>query len=243
MIGAFLVNIEPQFLCAICHDWCIFSEHRATTFLCASSHAQCIYSENRAITFLCANSHDRWVLVNTEPHFVCASSRSVHFCEHRANVFQCVIFTTCVSGNPTNTLIYAISNDLCILVKIKPGYLSVQLNHEHVKDPGHSAKGAGGRLQINTYTPCVCGFAWSDMVQLLYGVHRTCAGMDEVSCGTSHASAVNTPLRWIFKTKTTKKLAIHVEPHASAASLLKRAENSAIIISNHQSIINQSVNQ
>ena len=29
----------------------------------------------------------------------------------------------------------------------------------HVKDPGHSAKSAGGRLQLNTHTPYVCGFA------------------------------------------------------------------------------------
>ena len=33
----------------------------------------------------------------------------------------------------------------------------------------------------------------------LYGVHRTCAEMAAVSCGTSHASAVSIPLRWIFK--------------------------------------------
>ena len=61
----------------------------------------------------------------------------------------------------------------------------------------------------------------------LYGVHRTCAEMAAVSCGTSHASAVSTLLRWIFK-KRAIKLATHVEPHASAVSLLKRAENSAI---------------
>ena len=29
----------------------------------------------------------------------------------------------------------------------------------HVKDPGHSAKSAGGRLQLNTHTPYICGFA------------------------------------------------------------------------------------
>ena len=29
----------------------------------------------------------------------------------------------------------------------------------HVKDPGHSAKCAGGMLQMNTHTPYVCGFA------------------------------------------------------------------------------------
>ena len=29
----------------------------------------------------------------------------------------------------------------------------------HVKDPGHSAKSPGGRLQLNTHTPYICGFA------------------------------------------------------------------------------------
>ena len=31
------------------------------------------------------------------------------------------------------------------------------LLQEHVKDPSHSAKSAGGRLQLNTYT-YLCGF-------------------------------------------------------------------------------------
>ena len=63
----------------------------------------------------------------------------------------------------------------------------------------------------------------------LYGVHRSDLRRDRaaVSCGTSHASAVSTPLWWIFK-KRAVKLVTHVEPHASAVSLLKRAENSAI---------------
>ena len=39
-----------------------------------------------------------------------------------------------------------------------------------------------------------------------YGVHRTCAETAAVSCGTSHASAVSTPLRWILNTK--KKRAV-----------------------------------
>ena len=38
-----------------------------------------------------------------------------------------------------------------------------------------------------------CHGAW------LYSVHRTCAETAAISRGTSHASAVNTPLRWIFK--------------------------------------------
>ena len=29
----------------------------------------------------------------------------------------------------------------------------------HVKYPGHSAKSAGGRLELNTHTPYACGFA------------------------------------------------------------------------------------
>jgi len=63
----------------------------------------------------------------------------------------------------------------------------------------------------------------------LYGVHRTCAEMAAVSCGTSHVSAVSTPLQWINKTKKAAiKLVTHVEPHASAVSLHKRAKNSAI---------------
>ena len=61
----------------------------------------------------------------------------------------------------------------------------------------------------------------------LCGVHRTCTEMAADSCGTSHASTVSTPLQWIFK-KRAIKLVTHVEPHASAVSLLKRAENSAI---------------
>ena len=59
----------------------------------------------------------------------------------------------------------------------------------------------------------------------LYGVRRTCAETAAVSCGTSHASAVSTPLRWIFKKYgIKKKLVTHVESHASAVSLLESGE-------------------
>ena len=67
----------------------------------------------------------------------------------------------------------------------------------------------------------------------MYGVHKTCAETAAVSCGTSHASAVKYTTSVNIKKKKKKKNAIkklvtHVEPHASAVSLLKRAENSAI---------------
>ena len=38
------------------------------------------------------------------------------------------------------------------------------LLQQHVKDPGHSAKSAGGRLQINTPAPYSSGFAWRDVM-------------------------------------------------------------------------------
>ena len=57
----------------------------------------------------------------------------------------------------------------------------------------------------------------------LHGVHRTCTEKAAVSCGTSHASAVSTPLRWLFK-KRYKKLFTHVESHASTVSLLESGE-------------------
>ena len=52
----------------------------------------------------------------------------------------------------------------------------------------------------------------------LYGAHRNCAEMAAVSCGTSHASAVSTPLRWIFK--KTRYKASH-----SCRTTCKRSES------------------
>ena len=43
----------------------------------------------------------------------------------------------------------------------------------------------------------------------LYGVHRTCTETAAVSCGTSHASAVSTPLWWILKKEKKRYKAIH----------------------------------
>ena len=70
----------------------------------------------------------------------------------------------------------------------------------------------------------------------LYGGRRTCAELAAGSCGTSHASGY---YWWILKNKINKitiKLVTHVEPHASAASPLKRAENSAIYAFTNQKL-------
>ena len=80
----------------------------------------------------------------------------------------------------------------------------------------------------HAYTPYVCGFAWSDNVHGCM-VYTERAETAAVSRSTSHASTVSTPLRWILKKKKRAiKLVTHIEPHASAMSLLKRTENSTI---------------
>ena len=57
-----------------------------------------------------------------------------------------------------------------------------------------------------------------------------------VSRGTSHASAVSTPLRWVFKKRTIKKLFTHVKSHASAVSLLDSGEQRYIKATNNSYI-------
>ena len=81
------------------------------------------------------------------------------------------------------------------------------LPQQRVKDPGHSAESAGGRLQLNTHTPYVCGFARSDMVHGCT-VYTERAETAAVSWGTSHASAVSTPLRWILKKRAIKSYSL-----------------------------------
>ena len=46
------------------------------------------------------------------------------------------------------------------------------LLHWHVKDPGHSAKSAGGMLHLNTHTPLTQG-SWSGLTMPL---SRHCVG-------------------------------------------------------------------
>ena len=43
----------------------------------------------------------------------------------------------------------------------------------YCKNPGHSAKSAGGRLQLNKHAPYVCGFERSDTVNLCMVVWGT----------------------------------------------------------------------
>ena len=56
------------------------------------------------------------------------------------------------------------------------------------------------RLQLNTHTPYVCGFAWTDTVHgcMVYTERAETDSLAADSSGTSHASAVSTPLWWIY---------------------------------------------
>ena len=66
-----------------------------------------------------------------------------------------------------------------------------------------STESAGGRSQLNTHTPYVCGFAWSDMVHGCV-VYTERAETAAASRGTSCVSALSTPLRWMFKKRAIK---------------------------------------
>ena len=85
-----------------------------------------------------------------------------------------------------------------------------------------AAKSTGGRLQLNTHTPYVYGFAWSDMEHGCMVYTGLAPRRLQFHVAPANASAVSTPLRWIYKKKIFFKRAIklvtHVEPHASAVT-------------------------
>ena len=61
------------------------------------------------------------------------------------------------------------------------------LPQQHANDPGHSAKSAGGKLQLNTHAPYV--EAWNEVTlethAWLHSVHRTRAEMAAVTINFS----------------------------------------------------------
>ena len=127
--------------------------------------------------------------------------RIVWFLWTLSTMFTCsdLFFLFILSGGSVLTGHSTFPAGVSVSVSRVPRQISHWLKMLTVKHPGHSAKSAGGRLQLNTHAPYVCGFAWSDMVHgcVVYTERTETAA---VSCGTSHAIAVSTPLRWIFKT-------------------------------------------
>ena len=64
------------------------------------------------------------------------------------------------------------------------------LPQQHVEDPGHSAKSAGGKLQLNTHSPYLCGFEGSDIVNwcMVKWCTQNLRQNGSISGGTSHAT-------------------------------------------------------
>ena len=104
------------------------------------------------------------------------------------------------------TIFFPRVNFLCSYFGIRSTPVLPQL---HVKDSGHSAKSAGGRLQLKH----ACTFRlwlymkWRDMVYG-YMVYTERAETAAVSCGTSHVSTVSTPPRWVLKKHAIKSLSL-----------------------------------
>ena len=73
----------------------------------------------------------------------------------------------------------------------------------------------------------------------LYGVHMTRAETAAVSCGTSHASAVSTPLRWILK--TTTKTSYKASPSCRTTGERSESARERRIALYKRSSINQSI--
>ena len=94
------------------------------------------------------------------------------------------------------------------------------LPQKHVKDPGYFAKSAGGRLQIDTHAPYVCGCARSDTVHgcLAYTERAEMAGSSFMWHQLCQRCKYTTGgyLKTRYKTLVT-----HVESHTSAVSLLE----------------------
>ena len=106
----------------------------------------------------------------------------------------------------------------------------------HIKDPGHSAKSAGGRLQLNTHAPYICGFAWSDMALVWWTQNAPRRQQFHVAPAMSALKAHH--FGRYSKTRN-KKLFTHVESHVSAVSA--REWRIALYKSNHQIKSNQLV--
>ena len=79
--------------------------------------------------------------------------------ERRTHDWKVAGSNPCWSGG----IIFLLQGWLSVLTLILVSVPPPVLPQQHIKDPGHSAKSAGGRLQLNMHTPYICGFAWSDM--------------------------------------------------------------------------------
>ena len=98
-----------------------------------------------------------WKVPGSSP---CRSGRRMFF--SRVNFLCWLLFNNNNNNNNCYTALYPVKiYELAALYIINIiGIRSTPvLPQQHVKDPGHSARSAGGRLQLNTHAHGVCGFA------------------------------------------------------------------------------------
>ena len=103
------------------------------------------------------------------------------------------------------------------------------LPQQYVKDPSHSAKSAGGRLQLNTHTHPT----YVVLNEVTIGVHETCAetAAFHVAPAMQHLnSVINTPLPWILMIRAIKGYSqdTHSESHANVRSESAREQRIAL---------------
>ena len=115
---------------------------------------------------------------------------------------------------------------LCSLLFLYP------FQAKHMKDPGHSAKSAGGRQQLNTHAPYVCGLC--DVIIIVH-VYMAYTERAEVAAVSSGASRVRTKQRCIYTTWVDdqsplwKATTTQLESRATRVQCVcLRAENTAI---------------
>ena len=91
--------------------------------------------------------------------------------------------------------------------------------------PGHSAKSAGGKLQLNTRTPYLCGFKWNDTVNWCMVELCTQKMRRDGSSSTWHQSC-NNQRAWILKIRGIKGYShsFRITRDMSSVSLLEGRE-------------------
>ena len=114
---------------------------------------------------------------------------------------------------------FLLQGQLSVLFPISVSVPPPVLPQQNVIDPGHSAKSAGGRLQLNTHSPYLCGFAWSYMV---HGTHNA-PRRQQIHVASAMPRWKYTTSVDIQKTRY-KQLFTRVEAHTSAVSLLESGE-------------------
>ena len=102
------------------------------------------------------------------------------------------------------------------------------LPQQHVKDPGRSAKSAGGRLPLNTHAPYICGF--SEMMTECK-VCMVCTERAETAAVSGGTSRVTTKQRIHYSVDIQSNSAIKSDSHSfritfdkSGMSLLESGE-------------------